>query len=142
MSKALNIYIYIYCSIGIGVHHQNTVAETKIKKTATLDAHLYFMQRKWSTIIVTALWLFALTAVVKRHNCIDLKKEIKSSTERFSKTEDEIVLTDFHTWGCSVFVLKEENQSGLGSTPKWDPRSCQGYILVTHPVIQETWYCC
>ena len=41
--------------------------------------------------------------------------------EKFASTHEEIVPTDFHTWGCPVFVLDAENQSGFTGTPKWDP---------------------
>ena len=94
---------------------------------------LLHAKRKWPTIIVTALWPFALTAAVERHNRIDPKKDLKSPTERFSRTDDEILLTDFHTWGCPVFVLREENQSGLTGTPKWEPRSRAGVYLGHSP---------
>ena len=53
--------------------------------------------------------------------------------EKFSSTHEEIQTTDFHTWGCPVYVLDAENQSGSIGTPKWDPKSHAGIYLGHSP---------
>ena len=35
-----------------------------------------------------------------------------------TKTTEEIVVSDFYTWGCPVFILDAANQSGSIGTPK------------------------
>ena len=49
--------------------------------------------------------------------------------EILSDYEQEIELSDYHTWGCPVFVLDEKNQSNSIGTPKWEPRSRAGIYL-------------
>ena len=41
--------------------------------------------------------------------------------------------TDFHTWGCPVFILDAPNQSGSIGTPKWSPKSHTGIYLGHSP---------
>ena len=41
--------------------------------------------------------------------------------------------SDWHTWGCPIFVLRAENQSGLTGTPKWEPRARTGVYLGHSP---------
>ena len=63
------------------------------------------------------------------HNDLDLNDYGLSPVERLTGIRDEIELSDFHTWGCTTFVLDERNQSSLGTTPKWDPKSKEGLFL-------------
>ena len=53
--------------------------------------------------------------------------------EKFSQSDKEIVISDFHTWGCPVYILDAENQSGGIGTPKWEPRSHTGIYLGQSP---------
>ena len=63
---------------------------------------------------------------MERHNRLSLNDDGLSPLERFSRTADDIIPTNFHTWGCPVFVLDAANQSGTIGTPKWEPRSHTG----------------
>ena len=74
----------------------------------------------------TVLWPFALRAVVDSHNKLSLDENGLSPLEKLSGTQEESIPLDFHTWGCPVFILEAENQSGGIGTPKWDPRSHTG----------------
>ena len=51
----------------------------------------------------------------------------------YSGILDEIVPTDFHTWGCPVYILDAANQTGGIGTPKWEPRSHSGIYLGHSP---------
>ena len=119
---------YTYC--GVGAHHQNGIAEAK-NKTISYGARkiLLHARRKWPTVIKASLWSFALLADTKRDNELSLDELGKSPLEIFAGIEAEIHCEDFHTWGCPVFVLAEENQSGLTGTPKWEPRARAGVYL-------------
>ena len=109
---------------GAGAHHQNAVVESKIKiLTNGARTVLLHAKRKWPKVIKTVLWPFALQSVVERHNCLHLDQDGKSPLEKFSQTTEEIVISDFHTWGCPVFILDAANQSGSIGTTKWDPMS-------------------
>ena len=121
-----------YC--GVGAHHQNGIAEAK-NKILTYGARKLLLnaKRHWPSVIKRSLWPFALLADAKRHNELSLNENGKSPLELFSGIEDEITCKDFHTCGCPVFVLHESNQSGLTSTPKWDPRARAGIYLGHSP---------
>ena len=95
---------------GVGAHHQNAIAEAKIKEVSYgARTILLHAKRKWSTVIDTVLWPFAVQCVVERHNRLSLNTDGLSPLERFSRTADDITPTDFHTWGCPVFVLDAAN---------------------------------
>ena len=119
---------------GVGAHHQNAVVESKIKEVCyggrTILLHA---QRKWPTVISTVLWPYAVQAIVERHNRLSLDQDGKSPLEKFSGIDDEITPTDFHTWGCPVYILEAANQSGGIGTPKWEPRSHTGIYLGHSP---------
>ena len=53
--------------------------------------------------------------------------------EKFSFTHEDLQPTDFHTWGCPVYVLDAESQSGCIGTSKWDPKSHAGIYLDHSP---------
>ena len=41
--------------------------------------------------------------------------------------------TNFHTWGCPVFILDAPNQSGTIGTAKWNPKAHTGIYLGSSP---------
>ena len=119
---------------GVGAHHQNGVVERKNKDlTNGARTVLLHAQRKWPKVIKSILWPYALLSIIERHNRLSLDKNGRSPMEKFSATHEEITPTDFHTWGCPVFVLDAENQSGNIGTPKWDPKSHAGIYLGHSP---------
>ena len=63
------------------------------------------------------------------HNDLDLNDDGLSPVERLTGIRDEIELSGFHTWGFQIFFLDERNQSGLGNTPKCDPKAKVGARL-------------
>ena len=119
---------------GVGAHHQNAVVESKNKELSYgARTVLLHAKRKWPSVISTVLWPFALQSIVERHNRLHLDVDGKSPLEKFSGIKDDIVLSDFHTWGCPVYILDAPNQSGSIGTPKWEPRSHTGIYLGRSP---------
>ena len=119
---------------GVGAHHQNGVVERKNRElTNAARTVLLHAQRKWPKVIKPILWPYALLCAIERHNKLSLDKHGKSPMEKYSSTHDDIQPTDFHTWGCPVFVLDKENQSSNIGTPKWDPKSHEGIYLGHSP---------
>ena len=114
---------------GVGAHHQNAVVESKNKEicygSRTILLHA---KRKWPTVISTILWPYAAQCLVERHNRLSLDEHAKSPLEKWSGIEDNITPSDFHTWGCPVYILDAANQGAIG-TPKWEPRSHIGIYL-------------
>ena len=121
-----------YC--GVGAHHQNAVVESKIKEVSyggrTILLHA---KRKWPEVISTVLWPYAVQAIVERHNILALDVDGRSPLEKFTGIDDDKIPTQFHTWGCPVFILDAANQSGAIGTPKWKPRSHTGIYLGHSP---------
>ena len=87
---------------------------------------LLHAKRMWIKVINAALWPYALLATAKRHNEFSLDENGDSPLEKFSGTKEKIMSTDWHTWGCPIFVLVEVNQSRLTSTSKWEPSARVG----------------
>ena len=103
---------------GTGAHHQNAVAESKIK-TVCYGARtvLLHAKRKWPTVIATALWPYAMQSIIDRHNALLLDDNGRSPLEKSTNTTADIDPTSFHTWGCPVYILNKANQGAIG-TPK------------------------
>lgn len=85
----------------VGAHHQNTIAESKIKSVLWGRTSLLHAKGKLPKIIHTILWPCAIQAVVERHTILSLDKHGDSH---------EIVPTDFHTWRCLVYIPEESKQ--------------------------------
>lgn len=60
-----------------------------------------------------------MQAVVERHNRLAFDKDGLSPLEKMSGITGELEPTDFHTWGCPVYILDAANQ-GTICTPKWE----------------------
>ena len=112
--------IFTYC--GVGAHHQNAIAEAK-NKQLSYDArkHLLHAKRLWPDVVKLSLWPFALLADTNRHNNLTLDETGRSPIENFSDTAAEIVCSDYHTWVCPCFILREANPSVTIGTPKCQP---------------------
>ena len=119
---------------GVGAHHQNAIAEAKVKlvchgaRTILLHA-----QRRWPSVISHVLWPFAIQAIIDRHNKLSLDDQGRSPLEKFAKVRGLTLPTHFHTFGCPVFILDAPNQTGSIGTPKWRPRSHTGIYLGHSP---------
>ena len=104
---------------GVGAHHQNGIAEAK-NKILTYGARtiLLHAKRMWPRVIKPGLWPYAVLSTAKRHNELALDENGDAPLEKFSGIKQELICSDWHTWGCPIFVLAAENQSGLTGTPK------------------------
>ena len=107
-----------FCAVG--TYHQNGIAEAKLKQVCYgARTILLHAMRKWPSVITTALWPFAMQAIVDRYNHLSLDEHGKSPIEKFSGIPHDIDVSAFRTFGCPVFILDAANQSGMGGTPKW-----------------------
>ena len=50
---------------------------------------------------------------MEKYNKLNMDANGMSPLNTFSDIEDEIKSSDFHTFGCPVFILDAENQSGV-----------------------------
>ena len=109
---------------GIGAYQQNGVSE-RILKDLTLSSWTLVLhaQRYWPAYITTMLWSFALVAsadiLYNLHVDMNGKTPETKISEKIGSTNR---LSNFHTFGCPVYILDAHLQIvGGGCPPKWDP---------------------
>ena len=121
---------------GVGAHHQNAVAETKIKLVCySSRIILLHTKRKCPNVIAISLWPYAIQSVVERNNRVSLDADGRSPIEKFFNTEDHINPTYCHTWGCPVYILDEENQGAPLKLPNGSHGLTRESILDTHYIM-------
>ncbi len=112
---------------GVGSHHQNGIAERRIRDLLdAARASLLHAIQHWPDGVTKNLWPFAL-----KHAC-NIRNKVRSKDGR---TPEEIFvgipsssyvdLTQFHPFGCPVYVLDARLQNG-NKIPRWEPRTRVG----------------
>jgi hypothetical protein len=120
---------------GVGSHHQNGIAERKIKDI-TLGGRtlLLHAKRMFPEYISTILWPFAVKCYEDRMNHLVHRADGRTSFETLASLDSSpLKVSDFHTFGCPCYVLDHRLQSGLGQIPKWEPRSRMGIYVGRSP---------
>ena len=119
---------------GVGAHHQNAIAERGIKELTLIGRTLLLhAQRHWPEYISSILWPLALKTASDRMNILSINDSLESPLSKISEAENNINVNNFHTWGCPVYVLEANLQSGGIVHPKWDPRSRLGIYVGRSP---------
>jgi hypothetical protein len=117
-----------YC--GVNAHFQNGRTERKIRDLQDgARTSLLHVMKKWPTAITVNLWPYALRYMNDVNNYVPRKHETKSPIEMFSSTETKIKLHQFHHFGCPVYVLDHNLQSGKKGGMKWNERVRLGINL-------------
>jgi hypothetical protein len=120
---------------GIGSHHQNGIAERKIKELM-LGGRTLLLHAKWMLpeYISTVLWPFAPKCCKGRLNNLVHRADDQTPYETLAGLESsKIVMLNFHTFGCPCYVLDHRLQSGNGAVPKWEPRACMCIYVSRSP---------
>ena len=52
-----------------------------------------------------------------------MDENVKTTEQKFSVVRFQIFPTDYHTWGCLVFVLESLLRGGTEGLTKWEPRA-------------------
>lgn len=120
---------------GVGAHHQNGVAERRIRDlTEHARSMLFHAAHRWPKAVTTHLWPYALRMASEiRRSMPRSDREGKAPIQLFSSVEEPIRLKHFHPFGCPVYVLSDHLQSAGGQQPKWDERSRIGIYLGHSP---------
>lgn len=114
---------------GVGSHHQNGIAEKKIRDlTEYARTLLVSANQTWPEAIKLALWPFALKEAERVFNELRLDESGLTPIERFARTRKKVELKHEHPLFCPVFALDATLQGG-NSLPRWDPRSRAGVYL-------------
>jgi len=119
---------------GVGAHHQNGFVENHIGRL-TRGARILLLsaQRRWPEAIGEILWPFAWKDYERCYNELSISSDGRTPIEKFSSTRRELVVRDYHPWGCPVYVLTEKLQSQGAKIPKWNPRARLGIYLGRSP---------
>ncbi|MGL6008734.1 MAG: hypothetical protein ACRC1D_04685 [Culicoidibacterales bacterium] len=129
----LNNQTITFC--GVGSHHQNGIAERKIKDI-TLGARtlLLHAKRMLPEYISTILWPFAVKCYEDRMNHLVHRSDNRTPFETLTDLDPmPFNFSKFHTFGCPCYVLDHRLQSGTGMIPKWEPRSRMGIYVGRSP---------
>ena len=118
---------------GVGAHHQNGVAERRIRDiTESARTMLLHAAHRWPKTIISNLWPQALKHAVNVRNALPRAGQKASPLSTFSGTTIEPNLKHFHPFGCPVYVLQTPLQ-GQKMFPKWKERSRVGIYLGRSP---------
>ena len=114
---------------GVGSHHQNGIAEKKIRDlTEYARTLLIHGGQIWPEAVKLALWPYALKEAERVFNELRVDAEGLTPLQRFAKIRDVPELKHEHPLFCPVFAL-DANLQGTGSLPRWEPRSRAGVYL-------------
>ena len=118
---------YSFC--GVNAHHQNGIAERRIRLLRdSARSMLLLAKHNWPDAITAHLWPFALRhASLIRRNTV--REGARTPLELFSGTNVMPTLTNFHTFGCPVYVLDNALQAKQSQTSKWEDRARVGIYL-------------
>ena len=113
---------------GVSAHHQNGVAERKIKSVINLArAMLFNAMIRWPDTIHLSFWPYAV------HYATDILNNTPKSSgfspkEIFTGIKGDRSLRHFHTFGSPAFVLHPTIANGK-KLPTWKPRSKPAVFL-------------
>ena len=118
---------YSFC--GVNAHHQNGIAERRIRDLRdSARSMLLLAQHNWPDAITSHLWPFALryASLIRRHT---VREGARTPLERFSSVKIQPTISNFHTFGCPVYVLDNNLQAQQSQPNKWSDRSRVGVYL-------------
>ncbi len=127
---------------GVGSHHQNGIAEQKIKDIS-LGAWTLLLHAKgmFPEYISTILWQFSVKCYEDRMNHVVHCADEQTPFETLASLDSSPVkVLDFDTFGCPCYVLDHRLQSGLGQIPKWEPRSRMDIYVGRSFACFECWF--
>lgn len=113
---------------GVGAHHQNGVAERRIQDLSDSARAMLAHASHRNPAITAHLWPYALRHASYVRRLLPREGHSKSPDEFFSNVPVRPTTRYLHSFGCPVYVLKGDLQSG-GMQPKWGERSRVGIYL-------------
>lgn len=121
-----------FCAVN--VQFQNGIAEKKLRDLSEMARkQLLHAKARWSSAIHLCLWSFALrNAAYIQNSMPSAHNNGLSPIEIFSRATVSPNMKRHHTFGCPVFALDNNLQSGK-SLPHWNARSRIGINLEHSP---------
>ena len=121
---------------GVNAHHQNGVAERRIRELQELARTMMIhANRRWKNVHSTMLWPYAFRMANNLYNNAPLLKNKDNLTPMQIATGSTVEINKKHikTFGCPAYVLSRSLQLGRPHG-KWDERSKMGIYLGPSPV--------
>lgn len=119
----------------VNAHHMNGFAERRIKEIQDLArSMLLHATRRWPGTVDATLWPYAARAAndVLNETPWPTDPDNKSPLQLFATTEVDVQSKHYHTFGCPVYVLESELQTGK-PFGKWKSRAKVGVYLGRSP---------
>ena len=105
--ETVQTYIHQISYCGVVSHNQNKIVDHSIKEfTLGIWTILLHATRVWKEAVSKMLLPFSFKAVCQKYNSLDIGEDRKTSEHKFSGIQFQNFRTDYHTWGCPVFVLE------------------------------------
>ena len=121
---------------GVNAHHQNGIAERRIRILQELArTMLIHGNKRWPKAVTNNLWPYALRMAndVLIETPLMQNKEKLSPHQLFSSTRTQPNPKHWKPFGCPVYVLDSSIQNGRGIHHKWKQRSKVGIYLGRSP---------
>ena len=120
-----------YC--GVNAHHQNGGAEKRIRDLQEQARKmLLHAECRWPKAIDTSLWTYALRLSNDITNDLPDRDYGSYPSERFGNVPVAPKVSEYHTLGCPVYVLRNELQQ-CKAVPKWKSRCRLGIYIGQSP---------
>jgi hypothetical protein len=121
-----------YCDVN--AHWQNGIAEKRIRDLCEMaNVNLNYAIKKWPKVINTSLWPYALRAANDANNAIPYVDSPQSPIKIFSNSTIRPSIRHHHPFGCPIYVLDGNLQSGNKAGKKWADRARLGVNLGFSP---------
>ena len=115
---------------GVNAHHQSGRAEKRIRDLRDCARSMLLLAKhNWPAAITAHLWPFALVYASVIRGSTLREGDNRTPLQIFLNTSDTPDINQFHTFGCPVYNLEPQLQSGNPLPNKWCDRSRVGIFL-------------
>ena len=115
---------------GVNAHHQSGRAEKRIRDLRDCARSMLLRAKhNWPAAITAHLWPFALVYASVIRGSTLREGDNRTPLQIFLDTSDTTDVNKFHTFGCPIYNLEPQLQSGNPLPNKWCDRSRIGIFL-------------
>jgi hypothetical protein len=118
---------------GVGAHHQNGIAERRIRDLTEMTRSMLLHAMHRNPAIKNTHWPYALRLASETRRCFPRFLKTKSPLELFTSVSIQPRYKHFHPFGCPAYVLTGPLQTN-SPQPKWNERARVGAYLGHSPI--------